>query len=303
MIKQFFKRIFPLFVALLFAGATPAQENENEAHIQVALRMVGHQILLLSGDSTSRVLPIEKNNKQYNIRFENDFQFNPEILVANIDSVIRQTKIGVSYRVAVISCENEQVVYSYEMGISKNTDIVPCLGRLQPKACYFIRITLLDSMPFTTKEFELMPHSPEKPRTVKTKRSYAGILGAFLILLLFSGAFLLFRKKSRTVENTGDLILLGTYQFNLRNMELVHQNKKTELTGKETALLNLLHTNVNKTLEKDWILKEIWGDEGDYVGRTLDVYISKLRKKLEADPSLKIINIRGVGYKLVIDSN
>jgi hypothetical protein len=45
MIKQFFKRIFPLFVALLFAGAAPAQDNENEAHLQVAIRMVGHQIL------------------------------------------------------------------------------------------------------------------------------------------------------------------------------------------------------------------------------------------------------------------
>ena len=82
---------------------------------------------------------------------------------------------------------------------------------------------------------------------------------------------------------------------------MIFNNKKTELTGKETALLMLLYTNVNLVVEKDRILKDVWGDEGDYVGRTLDVYISKLRKKLEADPRLKIVNIRGIGYKFIVD--
>ena len=58
---------------------------------------------------------------------------------------------------------------------------------------------------------------------------------------------------------------------------------------------------VNTTVERDVILNMVWGDEGDYVGRTLDVFISKLRKKLEADSSVKIVNIRGVGYKLVTE--
>ena len=53
-------------------------------------------------------------------------------------------------------------------------------------------------------------------------------------------------------------------------------------------------------LEREVILKTVWGDDGDYIGRTLDVFISKLRKKLEANTNLKIVNIRGVGYKLVI---
>jgi DNA-binding response OmpR family regulator len=54
-------------------------------------------------------------------------------------------------------------------------------------------------------------------------------------------------------------------------------------------------------VERDEILNKVWGDDGDYVGRTLDVFISKLRKKLEADACVKIVNIRGVGYKLVVD--
>ena len=58
---------------------------------------------------------------------------------------------------------------------------------------------------------------------------------------------------------------------------------------------------MNKPIAREDILQRIWGDEGDYVGRTLDVFISKLRKKLAADASLKIVNLRGVGYKLVMD--
>ena len=62
----------------------------------------------------------------------------------------------------------------------------------------------------------------------------------------------------------------------------------------------LLYQKANTTVERDIILNKVWGDEGDYVGRTLDVFISKLRKKLETDSTIKIVNIRGVGYKLVI---
>ena len=60
-----------------------------------------------------------------------------------------------------------------------------------------------------------------------------------------------------------------------------------ELSSKETDLLFLLFSNENTTLEREHILNVVWGDEGDYVGRTLDGFISKLRKKLEADASVK----------------
>ena len=53
-------------------------------------------------------------------------------------------------------------------------------------------------------------------------------------------------------------------------------------------------------MEREKILATVWGDEGDYVGRTLDVFVSKLRKKLEADANVRIVNIRGVGYRLVL---
>ena len=94
---------------------------------------------------------------------------------------------------------------------------------------------------------------------------------------------------------------MGEYYFDTRNTELIIEHKRIELTAKEADLLLLLYHSANNTVERDVILNRVWGDEGDYVGRTLDVFISKLRKKLEFDAKVKIVNIRGVGYKLVTD--
>lgn len=84
-------------------------------------------------------------------------------------------------------------------------------------------------------------------------------------------------------------------------MNLLFADTKIELTSKEADLLSLLHSSANTTIAREQILEIVWGDEGDYIGRTLDVFISKLRKKLEDDPSVKIVNIRGVGYKLILN--
>ena len=98
------------------------------------------------------------------------------------------------------------------------------------------------------------------------------------------------------------MISLGAYQFDKRNSELLFENRSVDLTSKEAELLLLLYDAVNTSVEREVILNRVWGDEGDYVGRTLDVFISKLRKKLEADSSVKIVNIRGIGYKLVLNN-
>ncbi len=113
-------------------------------------------------------------------------------------------------------------------------------------------------------------------------------------------SFFLWKRRNKS---TGDpnLIPLGEYHFDKRNTELLIEHQRIELTGKEADLLLLLYNAVNTTVEREVILNMVWGDEGDYVGRTLDVFISKLRKKLKADSSVKIVNIRGVGYKLVMD--
>jgi DNA-binding response OmpR family regulator len=120
------------------------------------------------------------------------------------------------------------------------------------------------------------------------------------LVLLLTGIFLVWKKKNSSINNP-NLISIGQYHFDTRNTKLLINDQKIELTSKEADLLYLLYTDVNTTVEREVLLNRIWGDEGDYVGRTLDVFISKLRKKLEFDARVNIVNIRGVGYKLVLD--
>lgn len=94
-------------------------------------------------------------------------------------------------------------------------------------------------------------------------------------------------------------ILIGSYAFNAIKQTLSHNNKAETLTYRETALLQLLIENKNEIIDRSFILKQIWGDDDFFNGRSMDVFITKLRKKLSLDPTIQILNIRSQGYKLI----
>ncbi len=94
---------------------------------------------------------------------------------------------------------------------------------------------------------------------------------------------------------------LGRYTFDPRKQVLLDQGEETvKLTTKESELLRLLCNNANKVLERNFALKTIWIDDNYFNARSMDVYITKLRKHLKDEPSVEIINVHGKGYKLVI---
>jgi hypothetical protein len=293
-----------LFTFVTIVGLVPngfAQRTAGEGHILVSLRMIGHQVLLQSGDSTSRILPVEKEDERYKIRFASDFRFDPDSLVSLVNSVVEKAQLAESYLVEVETCLTNQVVYSYEIGTSRKRDLVSCQGRVQPKGCYTLFFTILDA----DRREPVPGHVPSKPAVADLSapkgKEYPQVVIAASAVLLLIGISVYFRKKSAPPAENPNLITLGEYQFDPRNMELRHKHEVVKLTSKETDLLLLLHTSANSTLERELILKTVWGNEADYVGRTLDVFISKLRKKLESDSSLKIVNVRGVGYKLILN--
>ncbi len=270
-----------MFACVLLAFQNSiAQDNQRDSEIKVSLRMIGHQILLSSGDSTSRVLPIKKEDNRYKIHFESTFEFNPEELVSTIDGIVKETKLAKSYIVEVEKCNTGEVVYSFKIDEIKKADIVPCKSRIQTKACYNILFSLVEPI-----------------QSNNSKINYI-ILG--LLLALIAGVLFILWKRRINSSIDPNWIRLGDYYFDKRNTELIIEQKRIELTSKEADLLLLLYNDANKTVEREVILNMVWGDEGDYVGRTLDVFISKLRKKLEFDSKVKIVNIRGVGYKLVM---
>jgi len=92
---------------------------------------------------------------------------------------------------------------------------------------------------------------------------------------------------------------IGDYQFNSKTQLLYYGGVKRELTHLESALLKLLCENKNRILERKTALLELWGDDTIYNARSMDVFIAKLRRYLKKDPNVKIINIRGRGFKLI----
>ncbi|SFC52943.1 DNA-binding response regulator, OmpR family, contains REC and winged-helix (wHTH) domain [Xylanibacter ruminicola] len=102
-------------------------------------------------------------------------------------------------------------------------------------------------------------------------------------------------KKSR--EST--VYRLGLFTFDTQKQLLQIGEKQTKLTTKENELLALLCSHSNEILQRDFALKTIWIDDNYFNARSMDVYITKLRKHLKDDPQIEIINIHGKGYKLI----
>jgi two-component system OmpR family response regulator len=101
-------------------------------------------------------------------------------------------------------------------------------------------------------------------------------------------------------ENEG-LIKLNSFELDFRNLKLSHSKEDKKLTKRETAILKLLCENRNKVIERSLVLNLIWGDDNYFNGRSLDVFITKLRKYLAHDETISINNIHGVGFKLELN--
>ncbi|SEL14859.1 DNA-binding response regulator, OmpR family, contains REC and winged-helix (wHTH) domain [Aquimarina amphilecti] len=107
---------------------------------------------------------------------------------------------------------------------------------------------------------------------------------------------LLHRTKT---QQSSESLIVGKYTFDFPKQLLTSDNEAYQLTHREAHLLFHLIKNKNQVLDRSMILKKLWGDDDFFNGRSMDVFITKLRKKLKQDDSIQIINVRGFGYKLV----
>jgi DNA-binding response OmpR family regulator len=96
-----------------------------------------------------------------------------------------------------------------------------------------------------------------------------------------------------------DKFVLGEYTFDATKQILGFGGVDQKLTAKESELLKFLSINRNAVLDRNFALKTIWSDDSYFNARSMDVYITKLRKYLKGDPSIQILNIRGKGFKLI----
>ena len=108
------------------------------------------------------------------------------------------------------------------------------------------------------------------------------------------------RSTGLKPEDEQEIFKIGKLTFNSKKQTLFDGEEEQKLTTKESELLKLLCQNVNKVLERNYALKNIWADDNYFNARSMDVYITKLRKHLKKDPSVEIINVHGKGYKLIL---
>ncbi len=100
-------------------------------------------------------------------------------------------------------------------------------------------------------------------------------------------------------EKHDEIISIGNYTFDFIKQTLQFSELVISLTHREAELLLLLIENKNEILDRSIVLKKIWGNDDFFNGRSMDVFITKIRKKLNLDPNIQIINVRGQGYKLI----
>lgn len=271
--------------------ALPVFDKEKEL---IMMRDIGHQVLLQAGDSSSRVLPVQQiASHEYLLHFESPFTFVPDSLVKVIDRVVKARHLPPNYMVEVITCTGNAVIFGYAIHKDSTNSIIPCLGRDQVKACYKIKL--------------LFPATQEKA----SWHLLAGSLVAIGLSLLARTLYNRRRKATLAKEmiqqspplttESSDAINIGQYQFYPVKQILVFDEEPVPLTAKEAKVLQVFATTPNEVIDRNRLLKEVWEDEGVIVGRSLDMFVSKLRKKLQKDPRISIINVHGKGYKLAID--
>ena len=279
---------FIVFAAFLFSlcmlSCSKEDNTELSETVKIALRNVGHQLLLGNQDSTSLVLPVVALEKsKYKLSFQNQLAFEPNSLVNIVKSSFEKANLSEYYRVEVIECTNKEVAYSYKMSAEDERTIISCSSRILSEDCYIIEVK------FTHVAVSFF-----------NENTFVVILIFMISILLIFHSYRKKQKRFTEVSNT-NYAKIGSFQFYPDQNKLIKESEEISLSKKECELLEIFVANPNQIVKRDELTKKVWEDNGVFVGRSLDTYISKLRKKLKTDSSIKLTNVHGVGYKLEVN--
>ncbi len=298
-------------IASAFSNAPDRDLLAKETNLIV--REIAHELLLRSGDSTSRVLPVtETKPGTFVLSFENLLYFDHDTLRALSLRLLPRAQFPTGYTVTVHECMTSAIVYGFQ--ISNTTrDIVACAGRTEPPGCYSIEITFPDYVDTYAQA------SGQKTSQSTQDTLLSGFTSLFTSIAMISVCILAtltivflygrnFYKKQRVVnvnlnastENNANYNALGNFLFDVKAQRLLLDNEVISLTDKECKILDILYQNFGELILRDPLMQDVWLNEGVITGRSLDMFVSKLRKKLSADPALKITNVHGKGYKLEV---
>lgn len=300
-IKKWRYILFPILLVFVGFGAlssiisqqTPSVQQSFSEKINLALRQTAHKLLLQSGDSTSTILPVKKTAPNtYMVVLERHFNY--DSLSVILQNSLKTFNIEGTYNVAVWDCKNEELVLGYSsLDLLKELGVA-CVGRNQALDCYNFTITFDETV------------------TKSANSSMTGFfLGGLFVLSMGTLVYLLYNKPAKkeikkeimspiinsVALDTTHLIHIGDTVFDTRNQTVSIAHTLQKLTFREAKLLELFCHHQNELLDRDHILKAVWEDEGVLVSRSVDVFVSRLRKVLKNDVTLKITNVHSRGYR------
>ncbi len=289
-----FKSNFSIYlrsIALVFliniVACTSSSSNEHFSEtVKISLRNVGHELLVLNEDLTTPVKPVKEINPfLYEVSFPNSIEIEPDKLVNLIKTNFQKAKLPDDYIVQVFQCLDNEVAYSYLMKAKEKEGIIPCANRILGKSCYTIQVKFTGTIDF---------------KTDTTTNYLYGIISLVFIIISILFWFKKRNSSKSNLENEEIKISIGNYSFLPDRNILIRNSAEMNLSKKECDLLLILVENKNQTVKREELTKKVWEDNGVVVSRSLDTYISKLRKKLVEDTNVKITNVHGVGYKLIV---
>lgn len=284
-VKKGFIVVVSAALVLMIMGMFAFAKSESmytAKHTEVVMRQIGHRLLLHARDSASRVEPVQQIREgQFQISFSKPFAFIPDSLMKIISESFSHAEITGSYIVEMKDSKSRATVFAYEVNPDKG-DIVACNGRTMKNGNYLLEINFLK--PASNPWYSMIP--------------------AFILIAGFT--FIIWRSQKKPAESTedkGDMPSLGIFKFQPSLNQLQEGSNIIALHNNETLALTLFHAQLNETVTREQLLKTIWEDKGLIVmDRNVDVLVSKLRKKLSADPRIKITNVHALGYKMTIDA-
>jgi len=276
-----------LFVQFVSQKNASTNSNRFSDKVNLALRRTAHFLLVQDGDTTSRIPTVLQTQANvWLVRLERTFDYDrlPSLLQESFDlHEIRQ-----NYDVAVIDCSDGNLQLGYNFLDYSKSKVVPCGGRALDSGCYNLKVTFAETNP-----------------SLATNAIWWGfVLGCGCV----AGIFFLLGRNSKPIQPDAPAIEyaesgfpFGNSRLDVANQTLISNGVRHDLTYREAKLLHLFATHSNQLLERDLILKSVWEDEGIIVGRSIDVFVSRLRKLLRDDPAVQIVAVHGVGYRLRLD--
>jgi hypothetical protein len=293
-----------VLLGLLFAefiGKETTSGLHESQKINLALRRTAHHLLRAAGDSTSRIPAVQQPDpRTFRVQLARSFDYD------KLPGLLRQSlavhRITGGYDVAVLDCATNQLQLGYNvadlLGKDADKDSVACGGRSMTAGCYVLQVS------FDT------PISVAQPKPVWPFLALGGLLTGFLVLVWRRQTEPLhppqppFEPETqpqpvRIPEDTNRLCF-GRSTLDVSNQILAVGEETHNLTYRETKLLRVFVNHANQVMERDRILDLVWADEGITVGRSVDVFVSRLRKLLQNDPLIKIVAVHGVGYRMEV---